>query len=474
MAADEMIRVVCPNCSKAHRTSMDTIGQVGICSRCGLRFRLEPTKARKSGDGPHVQTVAGGPRRMVCPHCWVDFAQEDTMYVAQHDDLVGVGDPVLGPDAMMRFRPTRFSPKGHALDPKGVESAEMACPRCHLRIPSIVADLEQKFVSVIGAVASGKTYFLTTALWQLRRQLAQCFNISLMDADALSNAHLRNCEDTLFAPADPSRPVALDKTQLQSAVYRTVHLNGQDVSLPTPFYFEIDLLRDHHNFEHRNSFHSVMVLYDNAGEHFQPGFDTSRAPGTRHMANSEAIMFVFDPLQDPGFAKSLRECKDPQVKHQSGRRFYRQDVIITEAAQRIRRMTGASPHDKLRQPLYVLVSKWDAWRELIPDLAWDEPLAVNDSGATCYDTDKVKTASWKIRAIFEEFCPVVLSNIDAISDDVRFIPISALGRSPFMRQDGKGLVVRPEHIQPRWVTVPWLDILARWKYIPVTSGADGR
>ena len=53
-----------------------------------------------------------------CPHCWTSFSLKEVNYIAKHIDLIG--DPVLGPEAQLRFLPTAFNSQGYALDAKGM------------------------------------------------------------------------------------------------------------------------------------------------------------------------------------------------------------------------------------------------------------------------------------------------------------------------------------------------------------------
>ena len=106
---------------------------------------------------------------IICPHCWHKFDVEDFLYIARHQDLVG--DSVLGPEAQQRFLPSKFTPEGHAIDSAGLSCPDMACPRCHLRIPRAAAEMPPLFASIVGAPASGKSYFLTSMMWELRKQM---------------------------------------------------------------------------------------------------------------------------------------------------------------------------------------------------------------------------------------------------------------------------------------------------------------
>ena len=94
---------------------------------------------------------------IVCPHCWGLCSLETILFISSHPELVG--DPLLGGDAATRFLPKYFTAKGTAFDERGMECSDMACPHCHLKIPNAVIDLPSSFFSIVGAPASGKSYF---------------------------------------------------------------------------------------------------------------------------------------------------------------------------------------------------------------------------------------------------------------------------------------------------------------------------
>jgi hypothetical protein len=61
--------------------------------------------------------------RITCPHCWHNFAPEDVLWVAAHQDLLG--DPRLGPEQPQRFLPSRFDLDGNALDARGFSCGQL-------------------------------------------------------------------------------------------------------------------------------------------------------------------------------------------------------------------------------------------------------------------------------------------------------------------------------------------------------------
>lgn len=78
-------------------------------------------------------------------------------------------------------------------------------------------------------------------------------------------------------------------------LYSRVDLRGRSELLLRPFQF---LLTPAAAAQGNGSPKRLLVLYDNAGEHFLPG-STLGTDATRHLAQSRVIMFLFDPTQDP-------------------------------------------------------------------------------------------------------------------------------------------------------------------------------
>jgi hypothetical protein len=405
--------------------------------------------------------------KITCPHCWHRFATEDILWVAQHAELRG--DPVLGPDQMCRFLPTRFSVDAHAIDSRGMVCQVLACPRCHLNIPRAFLTMEPLFVSIIGVPSSGKSYFLTSMAWELRRQLPSHFQISFTDADTLANRKLNEYEQQLFLHGDSDAIVALPKTEEQGELYDQIRFGEQITTLPKPFLFSLRPSSHHPNAAHAAQASRIICMYDNAGESFDAGKDSASSPVTQHMAKSRVLMFLFDPTQDPRFRdRCLQFSDDPQLK--SRLRATRQETILTEAAMRIRRYTGLGPTKKHDRPLIVLVPKWDVWAPLLDVPIDHEPLthySMNGHNLMAVETQRIETTSRKLRELLCKLTPEFVSAAEDFCQQVLYVPVSALGAAPeeMPMADGagtSGLGIRPRNIKPRWVTVPVLYMFAKW------------
>ena len=197
---------------------------------------------------------------------------------------------------------------------RGQVCQELACPSCHLRVPRPLFESAPLFASIAGTPSCGKTYFLASMTWRLRHTLPKHFAMTFSDADPVSNLLLNEYENQQFFSSSPDELVKLAKTQEHGDLYDTVMYGEQLVEYPRPFLFSIRPSANHPNYAKSARVSRLLCLYDNAGESFEPGKDDVSAPVTRHLAQSQVVMFCFDPTQDPRLRKECQaRTTDPQV-----------------------------------------------------------------------------------------------------------------------------------------------------------------
>ena len=414
--------------------------------------------------------------KIQCPHCWEIFQSEDICWVASHPDLRG--DSVLAVDSPTRFVPSRFAVSGEALDAFGAPCRHIACPRCHLVLPSVLLEHKSRIMSIAGTPGSGKTYFLTAASWQLRQTLDLGFALAISDADPESNQGLVRNEQLMFLPENPDAFVALEKTQLEGTQYSTVQIEpGQTITLPQPFIFTVRPTARHVNARGAEILTEVLCMYDNAGEHFLPGADSLTSPTTQHLAQSKNIFFLFDPTQDVRFRSRLHGLsEDPQVGQVL--RAFRQDNVLLEMAARIRRHAGMPADEKLRQPLTIVVTKSDIWQGLLPGIdIKNEPYQFEERASGLIlgrvKKDFIEMVSQQIENLLAKTVPEFVSAVNDISAQVLYIPVSATGGSTTLDPKSGLLKVRASDVKPAWVTVPFLYEFSRWGKIVGSIRKEG-
>lgn len=402
----------------------------------------------------------------VCPHCWHRFRPDEVLWIAAHPDLVG--DVRLTPEDPVRFLPSRFSPDGHALDPAGERTRRLACPRCHLEIPQLLLERPMVIFSIAGSPSSGKSYFLASAMWTLRQDLARTFHVAFTDTDPAMNRAVSANESRLFLNEDAGAMVAIEKTEMEGAQYNSVQFDpGVATLLAHPFMFTVRPGRDHVNGHAAAQLTTLLTLYDNAGEHFLPGADTARAPGTQHLARAQVLMFIFDPTQDVRFKQKLQGVSsDPQLA--PGRRTIRQDQLLVDMVRRVRMHAGLAPQERIARPLFLLMSKSDIWRELLTDeqgVPLDTitpPYARERPGLGKVGIRRVDRVSARLRELMMEFAPEMVTAAEDAFERVIYVPVSATGTSPVLDPASGLLKINVNRLAPTWCTVPFVYALARW------------
>ena len=387
-----------------------------------------------------------------------------------------VGDPVAGPAQQLRFLPTRFDMGGAALDPEGARCTRVACPRCRIEFPRAMIELPSTFISVVGAPGCGKSHLLAAMTGGLRRERARA-GACMVDTEPKLNARLHRDENILFGAPDSNEPVRLAKTEIagDALLYRTVRIKGKDETLPLPLIFTLHVeaganvghstrtdamgvkvrgekLDDKlETVESTSPGASLVVLYDNAGEHFLPGADESAQPVTRHLSQSRAILFVFDPTQDPRFRAATR-------MPESGGVNIRQDLVLTETFARVRHHRSRHAADHLDVPLILVLSKADAWSAGAKIDLSVEPYLPNGG----LDFAALKKMDRALRPLLESACPEFMTAVRAASSRVLIVPCSALGPCAISIASAgalQGAGVRPSEISPQWASVALLAAL---------------
>jgi hypothetical protein len=398
--------------------------------------------------------------RTICPHCWTAFAPEDVLWVSSHEDLRG--DARLGPDEPLRFVPTRFNVEGNALDARGFVCQVLACPNCHLTVPRALLEMEPTFISVLGSPGCGKSFFLAAMTWELRRLLPR-FALSFGDADTEANILVKQYENALFLNprADEVQPLQnlIRKTEeVGTELYRTVRYGNQLVAYPRPFLFAVRSRKHHPWLATGRAGGCVVCLYDNAGESFEVGKDSTGSPATRHLAKAQLLLFLFDPLQDVRFRRQI-QARLPDTRLLDDHPSYRQEDVLQEVAARVRRALSLPHGARHDRPLIVVCTKLDAWAHLLKDGDVAHPWAPVGQ-TTGLRLGAIQARSLAVRELLLRVCPEVVNLAEDFTNEVSYVPVSALGSRPVVGEAGKG-AIRPADIRPCWVEIPLLSGLHR-------------
>ena len=377
----------------------------------------------------------------LCPVCWTRFDAGDALSIAVHEDLRG--DPILGSDVRLRFQPTRFNDQGLALDPMGLACTDIACPHCRRQLPPGYLDRPHRIISLIGAPSAGKSYYLAVLTRTLQDRLPEDFNLAFKDGDPSGNMLLNQMRNTLFSAATPEDAL-LGKT-----------------ALPRPFIYSISRPGQQRN-------ETSVILYDNAGEHFEPGIDIHDSPGAMHVATSSGLIFLFDPTANARFKAKLVGVDDPQFTLKG--RIDQQDSILAEMETRMKRVLGLAQDERIKTPLAFVVGKSDTWEKLLSSPL--EPII--KSGAL--DLAAVGRNSARVREVLVALCPGLVASAESLAEQISYFAATSFGHTPVMIQAGlnKGRIAPdPQRLAPAHVEEPlyWLMHLASPAMFPSSENS---
>ncbi|MDR3109048.1 MAG: hypothetical protein LBU65_05085 [Planctomycetaceae bacterium] len=407
--------------------------------------------------------------QLLCPHCWHEFAADQVLFISESPELLG--DSKLGDTASLRFLPFRFDVSGAAIDSHKYPCHKIACPNCHLQIPRSLLHLSNSFISIVGAPASGKSYFLASMIWQLRKTMARGFCMSFADAEPEMNRRIRSDVSKQFDNDDPDKLVYIDKTQVEGDIYNVTNIGGQVISLAQPFIYTMSPMPGHPLQNKPERISRSVCLYDNAGESFLPGADKVTQPVTRHLATSDAILFLFDPTQNLRFKRACKQSvNDPQMNPELGvdvrKSDVPQEIILTEMITRVRDHLRLSPNEKHKSPLIIVLTKFDAWQQLTNFSHYHNPWEpVQNMAISAYSVKRVEEYSQILRKLLLDLIPDLVSTAETFSENVTYIAVSATGRPPeFGPPDNEGkrqLMFRSGEINPVWTEVPFFHAHAQ-------------
>lgn len=407
---------------------------------------------------------------VICPHCWTSFPPEDILWIAESPALTG--DIKLGESERERFLPTEYNPRGFAVDALGQECRGYACPHCHLSIPTSFLEAPTVFMSIVGAPGSGKSYYLASSTWFLRKLLPKRFNVIFTDADPQMNRRIQEYEALQFL-GEEDQLVEINKTEEQGDLYNSVQFDDQVVVYPQPFVFSVTPAKDHPNRKKSARLAKTVCLYDNAGESYLPTHtaDSFSFPVTRHLGKSQCVFFLFDPIQDARFRSACREfSNDPQLAELNGQGDnrvspIRQEAVFAETVKRIRAARRMYAHDRYDGLLVVVVTKCDVWRGLLPTNELDkDPVSTGVYNYQEYSflrTDSIERVSARVRAMLMKRTPEFVSDAESFAKEVVYIPVSATGVSPETDPETQRRGFRSKDVKPIWIVAPMLYALSR-------------
>jgi hypothetical protein len=155
------------------------------------------------------------------------------------------------------------------------------------------------------------------------------------------------------------------------------------------------------------------------------------------------------------------DSNDPQITKEIV--TSRQETLLHELAARVRVHTGLKQDQLHDKPLIILMTKSDAWSDLLDDHSPDLPILASKTADDWHglDLERIERVSDSARRLMQRFSAEFVQGADALSSRVIYMPVSAFGAAPQQDQDTGLLGITPGDIAPNWCDVPILWALTQ-------------
>src|SRR5258708_29796418 len=108
----------------------------------------------------------------------------------------------------------------------------------------------------------------------------------------------------------------------------------------------------------------------------------------------------------------------------------RQETILLEAAERVRRYTGLSTRAKHSHPLILGVTKYDCWSGLLDKKRLESPWTPSSKPGLCsMQLDVVEQMSRRVRDLLCRIAPEIVSAAESFAEQVLYVPVTSTVRS---------------------------------------------
>jgi len=130
----------------------------------------------------------------------------------------------------------------------------------------------------------------------------------------------------------------------------------------------------------------------------------------------------------------------------------------------IKSQMGLSQNDLHEKPLVIIITKFDTWSSLIGEDRIPDPWEKNPNGGPDgVSIERVQEISDRVRQVLVEHASELVSVAEGFCREVIYLPVSATGCSPQVDDEtDQPIGIAPKDINPMWVEVPLLYVLARF------------
>ncbi len=313
------------------------------------------------------------------------------------------------------------------------------CPRCHHDLPAGWLEVQTTCIAVAGPRSSGKSVYIGVLVRQAQLLVEQLGGAMSFGDAWTQSVYVRHYQTPLWE----------ERGLVESTVRQSV--GDGDAPQRGPMLFSLGTLQGKRQ---------VLVIRDVAGEDLE---DAGVVPEPfRFFREADGIVFLVDPLKRAAIRLMLKGIVDTESATVGGEPL--------QVLDNLSRIIRGDDQSRVQVPLAVVLSKFDALRELqrVPDSSWDG--VMNNTGAAInrdaspephFDPDDADLLQAEVTSILARLNEqAVINRLEAEFACTRLFAVSALGAPP------KGRGLHAQGIAPFRCLDPLKWVMSRTGAVP--------
>jgi len=381
-------------------------------------------------------------QKEICPYCFEYFYIKDTPFRCASPPSRCAPEP----DTVYQKAWAEVHPMGKVLKPKGHlkdrfsqsircescghQSHKRLCPHCHSELPHTTGQFKNYIFAVIGAKEAGKSHYIAVLLNQIRKQLGPNMGMLL---EPMNDETIKRYRNDFYNPVynkkeiiDATKSAVADRRVQQPLVY-SITFSGKG-------WFGHDRIK--------KAF--IMVFFDTAGEDLND--EDVMSTVNKYIYRSDGVILLIDPLQ-------LLTVRD-QVPNGTALPHVNTETadILNRTTRLIEKGRELKPTDKLKTPLAIAFSKFDAVLPLIDPQFQLQAQANHENG---FDMSDFEAINSEMMSLLDQWNGQdIIQLAQTRYAKYGFFGLSALGCNPHSTK-------KIPSVLPRRVEDPFLWLLAQ-------------
>lgn len=380
-------------------------------------------------------------KKETCPYCFDYFHIKDTPFrcssVSKHCP------PVSDPIYTKNWGDTR--PIGRVLAKKGKfsdrfidsirctdcnnDSYKRLCPNCHMELPHTTGKYKNHIFAVVGGKDSGKSHYIAVLIEQIKKRIGPNMNLLLTaENDFTVDRYNKDFYEPIF--------------QKGKTIGTTVSATT-DQKVQLPMVYSLRFTEDSLFEKNKIKEYMTLVFFDTAGEDLNS--EDSISAVNKYIYRSDGIILLIDPLQLMPVRNRLPSDTPMPVK------MSETGDILTRITRLIEKSNKLKPMEKIKIPLAIAFSKFDAVLPLVDSQFQLRASANHDNG---FDYGDFEAINSEMMSLLDKWNGQDIIQLTKTRyEQYGFFGLSALGCNPHDSQQID--VVLPSRIED-----PFLWLLA--------------